>query len=187
MIPVEPQYWYWEKELSDETCDHIISLAQKYELEDGVVGGNEEEPGILAKDKRDSGVRWITDNFLNNAIFGFALKANDSSWGLSVNTRSNLQFTEYTVDQYYGWHMDTFMLEDGMRKISIVVQLTDPSNYEGGDFQFRNYGGGVETMKVLRQRGTVLIFPSWIEHRVTPVTKGKRQTLVAWMSGPALV
>ena len=66
-----------------------------------------------------------------------------------------------------------------MRKISIVVQLTDPSDYEGGDFQFRNYGGNVETMGVLRQRGTVLVFPSWIEHQVTPVTKGKRQTLVA--------
>lgn len=187
MIPVEPLFWAWEKELSGETCDHIISLAKKYELEDGVIGGNDEKPGVVVKDKRNSGIRWIDDNFLSNAIFGFATKANDSSWGLNVEARSSLQFTEYTVDQYYGWHMDTFMLEDGMRKLSIIIQLTDPSDYEGGDFQFRLHGGQVDDVPMLRQRGTVLVFPSWIEHQVTPVTKGKRQTLVAWMSGPALV
>lgn len=136
---------------------------------------------------RKSDIRWMEDNFIVYALLGFANQANHSSWGLNINAISPIQFTEYTKEQYYGWHMDTAELSPEMRKISIIVQLTDPDSYEGGDFQFRHYGGRVEDVPILRQRGTVLVFPSWIEHQVTPVTKGKRQTLVAWMSGPALV
>lgn len=182
MIPVQPLFWSWEKELSDETCDYIISLAQNIEPEKGVVGA-----GALIEEQRDSSVRWISDNFIRNAIFGFGHQANQSAWDMQIDCISAIQFTEYTKEQYYEWHMDTNKLESEMRKVSIIVQLTDPDNYEGGDFQFRHYGGDIEDVPALRQRGTVIVFPSWLEHRVTPVTKGKRQTLVAWMSGPALV
>lgn len=182
MIPTQPLYWAWEKELSSETCDHLISLAQNIEPEKGVVG-----PGVLVEEQRDSSVRWIDDNFIVYSLLGFANHANHSSWGLNINAISAVQFTEYTKEQFYHWHMDTVELGPDMRKISIIVQLSDPDSYEGGDFQFRHYGGQVDDVPILRQRGTVLAFPSWLEHRVTPVTKGKRHTLVAWMSGPALV
>ena len=187
MIPVQPLFWAWEKELSSETCDHIISLAKDIPPEKGVVGGIGDDPGRLEHKQRDSDVRWITDNFIVNALLGFGNQANHSSWGMNIDTISSIQFTDYTKEQHYDWHMDTYERGPDMRKVSIIVQLTDSDDYEGGDFQFRHYGGQVEEVPILRQRGTVLVFPSWLEHRVTPVTKGKRQTLVAWMSGPALV
>ncbi len=139
------------------------------------------------EETRDSNVRWIDDNFIRNAISGFGHQANSSAWKMQIDAISSVQFTEYTKEQHYDWHMDTAGLGSDMRKVSVIVQLTNPDEYKGGDFQFRHHGGDIEDVPVLRKRGTVLVFPSWIEHRVTPITKGKRQTLVAWMSGPALV
>jgi len=186
LIPVKPLFWSWEKELSDKTCDYILSFAQNIEAQKGVVGGDE-SGGYLVEDTRDSNVRWIDDNFIRNAISGFGHQANSSAWNMQIDSISSVQFTEYTKEQHYDWHMDTSELGPDMRKVSVIVQLTNPDEYEGGDFQFRHHGGGTEDVPVLRKRGTIIVFPSWLEHRVTPVTKGKRQTLVAWMSGPALV
>lgn len=136
MIPVDPLFWAWEKELSSETCDHIISLAQDITPEKGVVGGNDDEPGRLVHEKRNSDVRWITDNFIVNALLGFGNQANYSSWGMNVDTISSIQFTEYTKEQHYDWHMDTEVRGPNMRKVSLIVQLTDPEDYEGETFSF---------------------------------------------------
>ena len=68
------------------------------------------------------------------------------------------------------------------RKISITVQLSDPSEYEGGDLQIKINAGQSDTPKGL---GNVVIFPSYLLHRVTPVTKGLRRSLVLWITGPA--
>jgi len=185
MTPPDPLYWFWSKELSGQTCDSILSIAQKYEPQTAVVGVA--EGAAVVEDVRKSTVRWIEDNFVRFAVQGFAIDANNSAWGFALNSISSIQFTEYTSDQHYDWHTDCFRHEDEMRKVSIVIQLTDSKDYEGGDFQFRHREGEIEDCPALKERGTVLVFPSWVEHRVTPVTKGKRHTLVAWMSGPALV
>ncbi|WP_242909921.1 JmjC domain-containing protein [Actinomadura terrae] len=71
---------------------------------------------------------------------------------------------------------------DSPRKITVIVQLSDPADYEGGALQMF----GVETEELPRERGSVLVFPSMIDHRVTPVTRGMRRALVAWVAGPRL-
>jgi PKHD-type hydroxylase len=92
-----------------------------------------------------------------------------------------LQFTSYTAPgQHYDWHIDHGKAH-GNRKLSFTVQLSDPSDYEGGELQLKF---GREPITVKRQLGGVTVFPSYALHRVKPVTKGTRETLVGWVSGP---
>jgi PKHD-type hydroxylase len=94
-----------------------------------------------------------------------------------------LQLTNYDhSDQgMYGWHQDYGSVGAPSRKLSLVLQLTDPSEYEGGNLQIMTGG---EPTNVYKQRGLVTVFPSYIVHQVTPVTQGSRQSLVAWITGP---
>ena len=93
-----------------------------------------------------------------------------------------LQLTNYDQSEngMYGWHQD---YGGGVsRKLSMAVQLTDPSEYEGGNLQVMTSS---EPQNVRKQRGLIAIFPSYVMHQVTPVTQGSRQSLVTWVSGPA--
>ena len=94
---------------------------------------------------------------------------------------SNIQMNE-ADGGHYDWHMDTGPDQFSRRKISITVQLSDPSEYEGGDLQLKINSGHQNTPKGF---GTVVIFPSYLLHRVTPVTGGLRKSLVLWITGPA--
>jgi PKHD-type hydroxylase len=79
----------------------------------------------------------------------------------------------------YGWHQD---FGGGIsRKLSMAVQLSDPSEYDGGALQVMTSG---EPQSIPKKRGMIAVFPSYILHQVTPVTRGSRQSLVAWVSGP---
>ena len=92
-----------------------------------------------------------------------------------------LQLTNYDQETHgmYGWHVD---FGRGIsRKLSVVLQLSDPSDYEGGELQLQPRGAVIES--VVKRRGRIAVFPSWTLHQVTPVTKGYRQTIVAWVSG----
>jgi len=92
----------------------------------------------------------------------------------------NLQYTEYdeSVQGHYDWHFD---IGEGPlncnRKLSISIQLSDPADYEGGQLEFA-MGKVAE-----KEQGTMVIFPSYLQHRVTPVTKGTRRSLVTWITG----
>ena len=95
----------------------------------------------------------------------------------------DLQYTRYNDDSsYYGWHIDGQVKSDNPpRKLSMTIQLSDPSEYEGGDFQIN--GSQLHTLP--KQKGLSILFPSYTLHQVTPVTKGIRRSLVVWLCGPA--
>ena len=90
-----------------------------------------------------------------------------------------IQYAEYSQTDFYKWHIDCGF-DSPNRKLSISVQLSDPSEYEGGEIEFMI---DENIIKAPREKGTVIIFPSFILHRVTPVTKGTRKSLVAWIEG----
>ena len=91
------------------------------------------------------------------------------------------QFLVYrdTEGGHYDWHLDRG--REAPRKLSLTIQLTDPSRYEGCELEF-NIGGG--TLSTPRSRGHVIAFPSYMIHRVTPITSGVRKAIVAWVTGP---
>ena len=175
------QLWQlWSGVLSDEAIDEVISLASQQESQDGVVFRNTaNQPSI-----RSSKVRWLYDDLLRDNLFRFVTEANVNAFGVNVSNYAEMQFTEYHAEQggHYDWHHDIDWNADrnSDRKLSITVQLSDPSEYTGGDFEF----GECEAPRDAKAKGSVLVFPSYLQHRVLPVTSGTRKSLVAWFHGP---
>ena len=91
-----------------------------------------------------------------------------------------IQIAEYGAGDFFKWHADFGNGPESVRKLSLSIQLSDAADYEGGDLQFMVNEEGVSAPRTL---GTVVIFPSFVLHRVTPITSGKRRSLVGWVSG----
>ena len=91
-----------------------------------------------------------------------------------------VQIAEYSEGDFFDWHMDFGNNASSNRKLSISVQLSDTNEYEGGDLQFMV---NTDVVNAPRSAGTAVIFPSFVQHRVSPITKGKRRSIVGWVSG----
>ena len=183
--PIEPYAW-WDNAFTDQELDQLQRMALNAE-ERGNVGGNPQGDD-LAKIRRSKiswlgnseETKWIFERLahvvssLNSKFYRFDL----TGFG------ENLQLTNYdqTENGMYGWHQDYGGDQSASRKLSVVLQLTDPSNYEGGNLQIMTTGN---PQTVNKRRGLIVAFPSYVLHQVTPVTSGSRQSLVAWVSGPA--
>jgi PKHD-type hydroxylase len=90
-----------------------------------------------------------------------------------------LQFTEYGPGEHFEWHMDIGREQTSLRKLSVTVQLSLPEDYDGGELEFV----GLNPVEEARAQGSATFFPSFMGHRVRPVTRGTRCSLVAWGSG----
>jgi PKHD-type hydroxylase len=135
---------------------------------------------------RRSQIAWMINNHETAWVFerlgDVASRLNADYFGFDLTGfGEKLQLTNYEQSEngMYGWHQDYGGVVS--RKLSLSLQLTDPSEYEGGNLQIMS-GGEPETAK--KQRGLIVAFPSYAVHQVTPVTQGSRQSLVAWISGP---
>jgi PKHD-type hydroxylase len=178
-----PLNWYWfEKGFSEEEVNKIEEYAQQLPRLKGNVGNNES-----VAEERKSVVRWIYRNpdteWLYAKMISMADTANENLWQFDMfSANEAIQYTEYYDDGgHYDWHIDMsagFPLNQ--RKISMTVQLADGSDYEGGDFEVMR---GRDVEKLPKGKGTVLIFPSYLLHRVAPVTGGVRKSLVLWLGG----
>ncbi|MDF1698344.1 MAG: 2OG-Fe(II) oxygenase [Saprospiraceae bacterium] len=121
--------------------------------------------------------KWIYDKLASLVI----KTNNERFWFDLLGFHHELQLTRYSEGDFFDWHLDFGAGEISARKLSITVQLSDADEYEGGDLQFMI---NKEVVNAPRQKGTIVIFPSFIMHRVTPITKGTRQSIVGWISGP---
>ena len=116
---------------------------------------------------------------------------NEQFYNFNLNGFEKFQFTEYLSKDsgYYDWHIDCFLGKpdpsmQAMRKLSVSIILND--DFEGGEFEF-NEGDSSDAIKVDVKKGTALLFPSFIGHRVKPVTRGNRYSLVVWVYGPKFI
>ena len=177
-------YYYFENGLSSEQIKKLEEQIEKISPKLGE--GN--TSGVIDKSYRDSRIWWIPRDeefkWLYNWVGTLIKKGNDNMWNFDItHMNEQIQYTEYDADYkgHYDWHVDIGGGSTSMRKISISIQLSDPSEYEGGELQFffkRN------TVTAPKAKGTAVLFPSFFLHRVTPTTKGKRKSLVLWVSGP---
>lgn len=174
--------WAWSKDIFNSAeLDAIINIGNSLELERASTYG----PYNL--EIRDSFVNFIFPNEVTSWIFERLATTintiNDQFFKFDLySMEQGLQFTRYQAPgEHYEWHVDRGM-HVGMRKLSMSLQLSDPDTYEGGDLEIW-YGG--DPIKACRERGYATYFPSYVMHRVTPVTKGIRYSLVCWVSGPA--
>lgn len=164
-----------------ETCEFMINTFSQIEPIDGVTYN-------ASEDYRKSKIRWVqNDHNLENYLLRFVNEANAIFFNVDIQQEMReIQFSEYHAEYSgkYDWHHDINWnnTKNFDRKLSVVVQLSDPSTYEGGVFEFSE----VETPKTedWKHQGSVLVFPSYLLHRVTEVTQGVRYSLVSWVRGP---
>lgn len=184
------QIWQmWPSILDDTTIDKIVAEAYTYQEQDGNVG---DTAPVNDTNYRRSKIRWIdvynpTSFFLKDLAWHFASIANRNAFGFDIDIVHEMQYTEYSSDNNgtYGWHHDVFWGSNRPydRKLSVIFQLTDESDYQGGDFQIESQYEQPWANSV-KKKGTVIVFPSFIPHQVTPVTSGLRRSLVTWIEGP---
>jgi PKHD-type hydroxylase len=164
----------------------LRNILDTKELYDAQVGG---DSGTINLEKRRTKIYWLpkTDEFLEiyKTFFELVTKCNNEFYQFKLTEISeSIQYSVYNSDDegFYDWHIDMGPGKAN-RKLSLVCQLSDPSEYEGGELQINT--GQVVVLE--KEKGTVIIFPSYMLHRVTPVTKGTRRSLVLWIEGPAFV
>lgn len=104
-------------------------------------------------------------------------------WNFDILWPEDVQIGRYGDGGHYDWHIDSFPPNENnlQRKLTAVLFLSDPDSYEGGDFELRL----APDLPKHPEQGDIVVFPSVLEHRVTPVLKGERFTAVCWMTGPA--
>ena len=201
-------YWYFTSAIPPKICDDII----KYGLSQAEIMartggyGDKELTKDQIKDmkrKRNSDLVWLSETWIYKELHPYIHQANKSAgWNFEWDRSESCQFTKYKLNQYYDWHCDSWHKpydkpnnpeEHGkIRKLSMTCQLTDGSEYEGGEleFDFRNYdphmrdeSQHLRKAKEILPKGSIIVFPSFVWHRVKPVTKGTRYSLVMWNLG----
>jgi PKHD-type hydroxylase len=182
------QLWQmWSGVLNDPTVTEIITECEYYAPQNANLGfdGNSQ-----VNNYRNSEIRWINKSdqnskFIAELLWYYAEEANRNAFGFDITSIKEIQYTIYNAEENgkYDWHFDTFWANPTTfdRKISLIVQLSDSNDYEGGDFEIDHQ---YPQPPNLRKKGTVFAFPSFLLHRVTPVTKGIRKSLVTWIEGP---
>lgn len=176
----------WTSALTPQECAAIIERGQKYPPQTATVGFS--DSSRTDQSFRSSVIRWLdpkADRDIVERIMQFAQSSNRTNFGFDIEAPFELQFTEYHGSEggKYNWHQDVWLDSDRpfARKLSVVVQLSQPEDYEGGAFEFFSVQSPGPKFA---PQGSILLFPSFLEHRVLPVTKGLRCSLVTWIEGP---
>ena len=206
---LENNYWYFTSALSNKFCDEVLKYGKSFQSQLARTGSFEDKDELSKDDlnnlqkKRKSELVWLSDRWIYNEIHPFVNAANASAgWNFEWDFSEACQFTKYGVDDHYGWHCDSWTkpydsekgenYKDKIRKLSVTISLSDPNDYEGGnlEFDFRNQidwennkTAGIKECFEIRPRGSIIVFPSFVWHRVKPVTQGTRYSLVIWNIG----
>ena len=198
-------YYYFKSAIPPKICDEIIKfgLEQKSQIAlTGIVKDDDNPTKEEIKELsslRKSDVVWMDGAWIYKEIHPYIETANaEAGWNFDWDFSEACQFTIYEKNQYYGWHYDSapepyddpnnLNIHGKIRKLSVTISLSDESDYEGGDFEFdfRNNDGEKNQSSVckeIRPKGSIVVFPSFVRHRVKPVTSGTRYSLVIWNLG----
>lgn len=175
---------------SDEEVTRIVALCELIEFGQGMVGGSPQDKhrGVVDEDIRITDVAFVEPSqkseWLYKKMGAIIAQVNHDKYQFDLEGMQPLQYTKYKPSGHYNWHVDAGPNLPVHRKLSVVLGLSDPSEYEGGDFELNHGGDHEKALKIRLQRGQMIAFPSWMPHRVTPVTSGQRLTLVGWVLGP---
>jgi len=202
-------YYYFQSALTPRFCDELIKYGISQQEQLALTGGqtNKVNKGeklndddiIDLKKKRDSNIVWLSDRWIYKEIQPFIHQANRlAGWNFEWSFSESCQFTKYKLNQHYDWHCDSWEAPYAntdnpdtfgkIRKLSVTCSLSAPEDYEGGEleFDFRNMDPDKQSVRKcaeIKPRGSIVVFPSHVWHRVKPVTKGTRYSLVIWNLG----
>jgi PKHD-type hydroxylase len=177
----QTNYYWFNGGFSSEEVDKIVEDAKEYPFVKALVVDEENTDKFRKSNIKwlpfDSKWEWVIDRIMTQVV-----EANNAIWNFDLSSIiDNIQYTEYEGNGgHYDWHLDIGPGKISHRKISIVIQLSDPSDYVGGDLEIMT---GSEQVTVPRGKGNVVVFPSFLLHRVVPLTGGNRKSLVLWVGG----
>jgi len=204
-------YYYFKNALSHKFCDDVIAYGKKQQEQLAVTGNIGQKRDLKTnplskkeikdlKKKRNSNIIWMNDRWIYDQIQPYIHRANkEAGWNFEWDWSESCQFTKYGKGQYYDWHCDSWehpynnpndLNSNGkIRKLSVTCTLSDPSEYSGGELEF-NFNNPENTSKKnivkckeILSKGSICVFPSFVWHRVCPVKKGTRYSLVIWNLG----
>jgi PKHD-type hydroxylase len=190
-------YRAWPGALEDAVCDAIIAAGDRVTQVPAAVGYSAEGGGRVDPRTRRTTLGFLgAEHWVNGVVMHYARLANNSTWRLDLVDSYGAQYGTYRRGDFFDWHKDEFDMPHSdlspphlmglNRKLSLVINLTDPRRYRGGDLLLKDVMGNVVVVEGLRARGSVIVFPSSVLHIASPVTRGVRQSLVAWVLGPSL-
>lgn len=177
--------WLVSKDaLSSETCERIIRISRQFPITAPTTVGEDRRPDRRQADMRKVGLTHQSEPLLN-LLCDVAERANALAYGLDLTSiNREPQYVEYRPGWgQFDWHNDySHGVAEAPRKLTIILQLSPPSDYDGGRLEL--FGYDIETMP--DAQGSIIVFPSIIPHRVTQVTRGCRKALVSWIAGPRI-
>jgi len=195
-------YWYFQSVLSPKFCDELIKYGESKKDKIALTGNFNKKENFSKKDLKDlkkirnSNVVFLDDQWIYKEIQPYVHQANfNAGWNFQWDFSESCQFTKYKLNQFYDWHCDSYEIpydnpEDlnfhgKIRKLSVTCSLSDPKDYKGGELEFRidREKQSYLKCKEILPRGSIVVFPSFVYHRVKPVTKGTRHSLVIWNLG----
>ena len=195
---LDTYFYHLSKAIPSHTCEDIIEFGKSLNPKEGKTSASknmlsDEEKKEHAEKVRNSKTEWIKDSWVFTELCPFVEYAN-KSWGFNISKYEDVQFTEYQPKGHYNWHNDSIKnpmnLKNMQRKLSVSVQLSKPEDYEGGDLKFNLRGldshqedNIMSPPPEFKQQGSLVVFPSFLWHKVEPVTKGVRYSLVMWTLG----
>jgi len=180
-------YATWDNGFNDDEIKKLIKTCEMRNPSKATIGGHEGDSDF--SDIRESEARWIplqNDTTWIYDRFAFIVRQlNGQFFNFDISGFiEDFQYTTYYGDKkgHYDWHVDMGNKSStSPRKLSLVMQLSDPDEYEGGELQLMS---SANPTTVEKKKGFIAVFPSYMLHKVTPVTAGTRKSLVIWIAGP---
>ena len=195
---LDTYFYHLPRAIPAHECEEIIEYGKSLNPKEGKTSASNsmlssEEKQEHSEKIRSSKTAFISDKWLKRDLQSIVEYAN-KSWKFDLSFEEDVQFTEYEPRGHYTWHNDSIKnpmnLKNMQRKLSMSVQLSKPEDYEGGNliFNLRGLDSGSEDTVIsppqeFKQQGSVVIFPSFLWHKVEPITSGKRYSLVMWTLG----
>ena len=181
-------FYYYKNIFNDQMIKELEDMVHtNYQFSKGRTGIAELGSDTDSYRTNNRDIAYITpmphSKWLYDLLFPLALEANEKLFHFDLDIVTDpIHYVVYPEDGgHLDWHMDTGAYGVNKRKIAMTVQLSDPSEYEGGEFEI--WFGGQQSVVVPREKGDVICFPAFCMHRVRPITKGQRKCLVFWTGG----
>ena len=181
-------FYYYKNIFNDQMIKELEDMVHtNYQFSKGRTGIAELGSDTDSYRTNNRDIAYITpmphSKWLYDLLFPLALEANEKLFHFDIDIVTDpIHYVIYPEDGgHLDWHMDTGAYGVNKRKIAMTVQLSDPSEYEGGEFEI--WFGGQQSVVVPREKGDVICFPAFCMHRVRPITKGQRKCLVFWTGG----
>jgi PKHD-type hydroxylase len=169
--------------LLEEQCVKLIRYFESNKYRNSELAGTYDK-NLLNKEVRNTKELVIDDEKLTNKLKMVFELANVTTYNYDIEEMEEVKLLKYTSGGKYKWHTDCGAKEISTRKLSVIVQLSDEDSYEGGDLEFGiTNETGESNYTARRTRGSIIIFPAFLSHRITPITHGIRYSLITWMNG----